>query len=172
MNVFMTSGTPEFMEQLRSKHAREKMYLLHGENSTLLLHETNGKTVFQTPRRFEVIASSGSFEENGYFVFNHIPVADEGRPVFEHRFKEGTNTIDAEPGFIAFRLLRPRDSDTYIVLTEWSSNQFYSLWKNSSSSNYAHLTAPAKTGANSTLHLFAGAPSVTTYMSKEKDNES
>ena len=171
LKVFMTSGTPEFMEKLREKHVQEKMYVLHGENTTLLLHETNAKTVFQTPRRYEVIVSSGSFEENGYFVFNNIPVSDEGRPIFEQRVKDSMNSIAAEPGFIAFRLLRPHNSYTYIVLTEWSSNRFYNLWKNSSTSNYTRLMAPAETSANSTLHLFSGAPSITTYISKEKEND-
>lgn len=170
LNIFMTSGTPEFMEKLRAKHAREQMVMLHGESTTVLLHETNGKTVFQTPRRFEVVASAGDFEENGYFVFHHIPVADEGRPVFEHRVKERANTLDAEPGFIAFRLLRPRDSDTYIFLTEWSGNQFYTMWKNASSFDH-FLAAPTQTGANSTLHIFSGTPSITTYISKVKDDE-
>ena len=62
------------------------MIVMHGEGNSLLLHETEGKTVFQTPRRYEVISSSGTLEENGFFAFNNIPVTDEGRPIFEHRF--------------------------------------------------------------------------------------
>ena len=64
------------------------------QGNSLLLHETAGKTVFQTPRRYEVIGSSGTLQENGYFVFNNIPVTDEGRPIFEHRFKERAGAID------------------------------------------------------------------------------
>jgi heme oxygenase (mycobilin-producing) len=171
MNVFMTSGTLEFMERLREKHASEKMFILHGEGNVLLLHETNGKTVFQTPRRYEVLGSAGNFEENGFFVFYNIPVSDEGRPVFEHNFKERANAFDAEPGFIAFRLLRPHKSDTYIILMEWSDNRYYTLWKTTSSFEQNHLTDPVEAGANSVVNLFSGAPSITTYMSKEKNED-
>ena len=94
------------------------------EGNLLLLHETNGKTVFQTPRRYEVIRLLGHIlKKMDYFVFNNIPVTDEGRPIFEHHFKERANAIDAELGFIAFRLLRPHKSDTYIILIEWSDNR-------------------------------------------------
>ena len=33
-------------------------------------------------------------QEDGYFVFNNIPVTDEGRPVFEHRFQMRAESID------------------------------------------------------------------------------
>lgn len=49
MNVYMTTGTYEFMKKMREKHADETMVLMQGENTTLLLHETDGKSLFQTP---------------------------------------------------------------------------------------------------------------------------
>ncbi len=33
------------------------MFILYGSDSTILLHETERKTVFATPRKFEVIDS-------------------------------------------------------------------------------------------------------------------
>ncbi len=170
MNIFMTSGTPAFMASLRKKHAGELMIVMRGEGNTLLLHETNGKSVFQTPRSYEVIGSSGTFEENGYFVFNNISITDEGRPVFEHRFKGQERTLDAEPGFIAFRLLRPLNSDTYIVMTEWSNITYYTMWKNSSSFKHTHFMDQSEAGVDSTLHIFTSAPSVTTYIAKENED--
>ena len=89
MNIYITSGTPAFMEALRDKYPQEMIIAMHGADS-LLVHETTGKTVFQTPRRYEVLASSGALDENGYFVLNHLPVTDEGRPIFEHHFKKRT----------------------------------------------------------------------------------
>lgn len=171
MNIYMTVGTPAFMETLRDKYPKELMIVMHAEENALLLHETNGKTVFQTPRRFEVIASSGTLDENGYFVYNHIPVTDEGRPIFEHRFKERTHALDNQLGFIAFRLLRPLDSDSYIVMTEWSASTYYEMWKNSSSFKDAHLTGKAEAGVDNTPHIFTRAASVTTYIAKVREDE-
>lgn len=169
MNIFTTSGTPAFMESLRDKHAEEKMIVMHGTGNSLLLHETEKKTVFQTPRRYEVIASSGQFEDNGYFVFNNIPVTDEGRPVFEHRFKGRASVLDMEPGFLAFRLLRPLDSDTYTLLTEWSAHTYYTLWKNSS--DYHHFMNLSEVGIDQTPHIFTSASSITTYTAKKQQDD-
>ncbi len=168
MNIYMTSGTPEFMESLKEKYAAEGLIAMHGHGNSLLLHETAGKTVFQTPRRYEVVSSSGTLHESGYFVFNNIPVTDEGRPVFEHRFTERARAIESELGFIAFRLLRPLDSDTYIVVTEWSESTYYTRWTNSSSFDKAHTSNPADAGVDNTLHIFSSAPYVTTYTTRDK----
>lgn len=167
MNIFMTSGTPEFMEGLKEKHADKGLIAMHGQGNSLLLHETTGKTIFQTPRRYEVIGSSGILNENGYFVFNNIPVTDEGRPIFELRFKDRAGKIESELGFIAFRLLRPLDSDTYIVMTEWTDNTYYARWKNSSSFAQTHSKDRAVAGADKTLHIFSSAPYITEYATKK-----
>ena len=171
MNIFMTSGTPDFMTHLKDKYANELMIVMHGEGNSLLLHETEGKTVFQTPRRYEVIGSSGTFEDNGYFVLNNIPVTDEGRPIFEQQFKKRANMLDEEPGFIAFRLLRPLDSNMYIVMTEWSAAQYYTMWTNSSSFAQAHLDDQSEAGIDNTPHLFTSAASITTYSATTKKDD-
>jgi heme-degrading monooxygenase HmoA len=169
MNIYMTSGTPEFMESLKEKYAAEGLIAMHGHGNSLLLHETDGKTVFQTPRRYEVVSSSGTLQESGYFVFNNIPVSDEGRPVFEHHFTERADAIESELGFIAFRLLRPLDSDTYIVMTEWSESMYYARWKNSPSFDQVNLTK-SQTGVDNTPHIFSSAPYVTTFTTRDKNN--
>lgn len=169
MNIYITSGTLAFMETIRDKYAQEMIIAMHDESNALLLHETNGKTVFQTPRRYEVLASSGTLDENGYFVYNHIPVSDEGRPIFEQRFKERTSVLDDTLGFVAYRILRPLDSDTYIVMTEWSASTYYEMWKNSSSLHDAYLTGHTEVGVDNTPHIFTSAPFVTTYTTKVKE---
>jgi len=166
LNIYMTSGTPEFMESLKEKYTAEGLIAMHGNANSLLLHETAGKTVFQTPRRYEVISSSGTLQDKGYFAFNNIPVTDEGRPVFEHRFTQLAGAIESELGFIAFRLLRPLDSDTYIVMTEWSEMSYYTRWTNSSSFDKAHSTNRADAGVDKTPHIFSSAPYITTYTTK------
>ena len=71
---------------VKNKYPNEAMILIHGEGNSVLIHETERKSVFATPRKFEVLDSVNDLEERGFFVFNNIPVTDEGRPVFEHRF--------------------------------------------------------------------------------------
>ncbi|MCZ2257649.1 antibiotic biosynthesis monooxygenase family protein [Sporosarcina sp. G11-34] len=168
MKIYLTSGTMDFMKSLRKKYSAESMIVMYGASNTVLLHETEGKSLFQTPLRYEVIGTSGSLKEDGYFAFNHIPVTDEGRPIFEHRFMMRDNSTDSQPGFIAIRLLRPLDSNTYIVLTEWENASYYHKWENSAS--FQQVNKESIAGADKTLHIFSSAPHITKYHTK-KSNE-
>lgn len=171
MNIYLTSGTPEFMDSLKEKHAGEKMVVLHGEGNAVLIHETSGKTVFQTPRKYEVIDSSGELSEQGYFVFNNIPVTDEGRPIFEHRFTNRPRAIEDEPGFIAIRVMRPLDSDTYIILTQWTGAGSFEAWQNSQAYSKAHEKRGTDEGIDKRPNIFSSASYVTTYKTAKKADE-
>lgn len=171
MYMYLTTGTRDFMEKLQERHADKGMILMHGGGQSLLVHETDGKSVFQTPRRYEVVSSFGKLMEEGYFVFNNIPVTDEGRPVFEHRFSGGGGRIESQQGFIAFRLLRPLDSDTYIVLTEWEDASDFDRWKHSPAFKESHQSTDMKEFAGNTTHIFSSASYITTYIAKTDDKE-
>lgn len=171
MYIYLTTGTIDFMEKLQKRHVNEGMILMHGGGRSLLLHETDGKSVFQAPRRYEVVSSAGKLEEEGYFVYNNIPVTDEGRPVFEHRFSTNTGQIESQKGFIAFRLLRPLDSDTYIVLTEWEDATDYDRWKHSQAFKESPQSLDMKEFADNMTHIFASASYITTYTAKNDDKK-
>lgn len=170
MNFYITSGTPDFMERLLTKNKKVKLLILYGVNETLLLHETEKKTIFQTPRKYEVIGSLNDLQQTGYFIFNHIPVSDEGRPVFERYFLERIQGIENEPGFIAFRLLRPQKSETYIFLSQWTGKHSYEVWKNSNP--FAYAMDDLKVGVKKD-NIFNAAIYSTTYsgVRPEKEDE-
>lgn len=171
MYIYLTSGTGDFLEQLKNKHPNEALILIHGEGNSVLIHETNGKSIFATPRKFEVLDSVNALEERGFFVFNNIPVTDEGRPVFEHRFLNRARAIEDEPGFVAFRLLRPLNSETYIVMTQWNGPHSFEAWKSSKTFASAHAERKESTGVNQ-QNIFSAASYVTTYSAAPKeDNE-
>ena len=172
MYIYLTSGTGDFLEQVRKKHQNQKMILIHGEGNSVLIHETEGKSVFATPRKFEVLDSVNDLEERGYFVFNNIPVTDEGRPVFEHRFLNRARAIEDEPGFLAFRLLRPLNSETYIVMTQWNGPHSFEAWKSSKAFKSAHAEQEEPTGVRQ-QNIFSAASYITTYSAspKEEDEE-
>lgn len=171
MYIYLTSGTGDFLEQVKNKYSNEHMILIHGEGNSVLIHETEGKTVFATPRKFEVLDSVNDLEEHGFFVFNNIPVTDEGRPVFEHRFLESSRAIENEPGFVAFRLLRPIKSDTYIVMTQWHGPHSFDAWKSSKAYETAHARRDDSTGIRQ-QNIFSAASYVTTYSAIPKEEDS
>ena len=125
MNTYITSGTHSFMAKIQEEHADQDIVLMQNSQETLLVHETDGKTVFQAPRKYEVLDGSGSIH-SGFAVILHVPVREEGRPVFEYQFKEKATMLEKESGLNAHRLLRPVNGDTYLFLTVWKNGDAYS----------------------------------------------
>ncbi|TFD97654.1 antibiotic biosynthesis monooxygenase [Jeotgalibacillus sp. R-1-5s-1] len=164
MNMYMTFGTPEFLHKFTEEHPNETMIQLQGDDTTLLLHETEGSTVFSQPRKYEIFDQTGTLTNNGFFVFNNIPVSEEGRPVFEHRFKNRAGLIEEEPGFIAIRILRPLDSDTYVVLTQWEDEESFKNWQTSQSYNKAHAKRGTSEGIDHQKSIFPRQSFVTKYV--------
>ncbi|WP_432357427.1 antibiotic biosynthesis monooxygenase family protein [Sporosarcina sp. UB5] len=171
MYMYVTTGTEDFMEQLQKRHANKGLILMKDVNQCLLLHETEGKSIFQTPRRYEVIATAGELKEEGYFVFHNIPVTDESKPVFEHRFSASDTQIESEQGFLAFRLLRPLGSDTYVIMTEWEAASDYDRWTHSQSFQQSIFSADMNEFARDTTHIFSSAAYISTYVAKIDDDE-
>ncbi len=88
-------------------------------------------------------------------VANRIPVHPDYAETFEQRFAERLGAVDREPGFVAYRLLRPTKSDEpYVVFTFWESEEHFRAWTESESFREQHavnrklgaeaFTAPVK----------------------------
>lgn len=169
MYLYLTSGTPEFMESLEKKYSKEQMIVLYGEGNTVLLHESDKKSVFATPRSYEILGEINALEKHGFFVMNHIPVKSDSRKLFEDRFLDSIRSIEKEPGLIAFRLLRPLHDETYIALSEWTGPHSFEAWKATSSYKKAHENENAN-GADRG-NIFTSAPYVKTYITKRPDEE-
>ncbi|MEH7414334.1 antibiotic biosynthesis monooxygenase [Neobacillus drentensis] len=133
MNIFITAGTLDFLKKLENKFPNENMVAMLNENGALLLHETNGQTVFNEPRRYNVLESHGQLQKKGFVVMNNISITDEGRPLFEHQFKQQAETLVTTQGLIALRLLRPLSSNPYIIMTLWENETLYQKWQKSNS---------------------------------------
>lgn len=170
MNIYLTSGSMEFMESARKRYPNEMMIAMHGVKNTVLMHETAGKSVFSTPQAYKVISSTGQLTEVGFFALNYIPIEEDARPIFEYQFKTRVERLENERGLIAIRLLQPTKSDTYVVLTQWEDAHTFNIWRNSASYKYLLEDSEATVGAEKRLHIFSSAPYVRTYKSKEEDD--
>ncbi len=162
MNIYMTTGTMDFMEKIKEKHTNENILLMNGAGQTLLLHETNGASVFQTPRSYQVAGSFGQLTEPGFFAMDVVAVTDEGKPIFEHQYKHMGEKLQDMPGFIAYRLLRPLGSDTYVLISEWTDKRLYEIW-HKSPGNKLSKTMDFKDAGGTALHIFTSAPYTAHY---------
>ncbi len=162
MKLYMTTGTHDFLQKIMDQHPEETMMLMQGEDA-LLLHETSGESVFESPRSYEVVDQSGTLESKGYVVFNNIPVSDEGRPLFEYRFKNRAGLIEEVEGFTAIRVLRPLDSDTYVIMTLWEDERSFLGWQESKQYEKAHAKRGTEEGIDNQKDIFPRASYVSKY---------
>lgn len=165
MNAFMTLGTFDFLKKLEDKHPNIDFYYMNGESSTLVYYESeNKKSVFASGSKYESIIENGTMRKEGFVVMNNIPVTEEGVEIFEDRFKQRQQNVQSMPGFQAFRLLRPKSGNTYVVLTQWASEADFENWKNSDQFKKAH-----KGGGTKPPAYFADKPFITSYRMIDMD---
>ncbi|AZB42249.1 antibiotic biosynthesis monooxygenase [Bacillus sp. FJAT-42376] len=162
MNLYMTFGTADYLEGVKESNSNESMLLLHTNDNAMLIHETDGETVLKEPKKYEVLDSVGSLENAGFAVLNNIPVTEEGKPLFEQRFKERARMIENEPGFAAIRVLRPLRDDTYVIFTLWEDEASFKNWQESKAYEHAHKKRGTSDGVDQ-KSIFPRPSYVTTY---------
>ncbi|GAB6418916.1 heme-degrading monooxygenase HmoB [Bacillus luti] len=114
-------------------------------NEKDMFYKENTEESVEGSLSYDVLDAVGEFKgQPGYIVCNNISVTDEGRPVFENRFKNRAGLIENEPGFQAIRVLRPLSNDTYVILTMWETEQNFKDWTESRSFENAHKKRPAQ----------------------------
>lgn len=166
MKAYMTNGTSEFLKKLKDKHPKITFYLMTSSTGSLAYYEGEKKKVFSAGREYEALIQTGELQEEGYVVMNNIPVTDDGRAPFEDRFKNRKNAVEDMPGFQAFRLLRPKKGNTYVVMTQWRSKSDFEYWKESDQFKQAHKDQATKPPA-----YFADRPFVTSYTMLVEEEE-
>ncbi|CAM4061353.1 antibiotic biosynthesis monooxygenase family protein [Lederbergia lenta] len=170
MYTYITSGTYEFLKKLENQYPEEKITLMQNINTALLWHETTEATIFQSPRKYEVINSIGDIAAHGFVVCHNIPVSDEGRPVFEYRFTSHHKYAQNESGFLATRLLRPLSSDTYIIMTMWKDKAAFEAWEETAGFKKEQYNLNSVKSTEN-INLFSGAAYISTFIVDEEELE-
>lgn len=164
----MTTGTLDFLEKIADKHDQLTFFFMTRNKSTLVYYEGGNKDVFAAGQPYDILIQRVNIAENGYVVMNHIPVTEEGRPVFENRLKKRENQIGQLAGLQAFRLLKPTKDNTYMILTQWQSEGDYEAWRETEDYQKSLENQAVKRPA-----YFASRPYKTTYhMYVEEDEDS
>lgn len=164
MNIYMTTGTFNFLAKIKEKHPSKSMFLMQNIENALLLHESDQSSIFKTPRSFQVIESIGTLENKGIAIMHTIPVIEEERPLLEHRFHHLRTLLENHRGLSAIRFLRPLKGDAYIILSLWQNEKSYADWENSAS--YAAFKKEIASFNNPT-NLLIGSAYVTKYFIPE-----
>lgn len=115
-----------------------EIMMKHPESGENIELKENGTNIEIGGEEYEVIDQNGSLESTGVIVLNCIPVKPEGREKFEARFLNRPKRIENEEGFQAIRVSKPLHGDTYIVVTQWTSEAAFRNWQNSEAYSHAH----------------------------------
>lgn len=107
---------------------------------------------------YEIIDESGTLQQAGVIVLNNIPISKEGQAAFEERFLGRARAIEKTPGFVAIRVLRPLDDETYVVLTQWESEQAFRDWQQSSAYEKAHKKRNTSEGLDQRPGVLSNKP--------------
>lgn len=124
----MTNGTYQYLEKLKNKHTISPFILMHNEVKAVAYYEDTNSSIFETGRDYRVLEQVGKLAEIGFISLSHLPVTEEGRPIFEMDYKQKVNDIN---GATAARLLRSLHGNSYILLMEWNDPKDYQAWKQS-----------------------------------------
>lgn len=163
MKLYVTYGTEEYLKQIQTRHNESNILLLTSEGQSILIHETDENSIFKEGKEFAVLDKKGEIEDGNFIIMNHVPVREEGRPVFENRFSNRPGLVEEMDGFQAIRVLRPLSDDTYIILTSWDNAQAYENWQESRQYAETHKKRGTTEGIDHQKQIFSGSSYVKSY---------
>lgn len=159
MKFFLTFGTHHFLKTLYEKYKpKHDIFLLDGDESSLLIVEKTGKSLFQSGKAYHIEYAEGDFQHATFAVMNHIPVPHEDVHVFQLEAKKRAEIIKKQPGCLAVRFLAPvKKNDSFILLSMWDSRGDFRRFQASQDyhPNFAQSTNPQQ--------LFTGKAYEKTY---------
>lgn len=163
MDLFKWQGHRDEAMPIMAALPNSRLIYMSNDEEAVLLQESAGGTALPDPSTYQVLNAVGDIN-NGYFaVFNNIPVSPEGREVFESRFSNRAGLVEKEPGFAAIRVLRPLNTDTYVILTLWDSEEDFKKWQESSAYGSAHAKRGTSEGIDKRPNIFPRPSFVTTF---------
>lgn len=162
MKAFITTGTESFLAKHIENHSNVDFHFMKTATKTLVYYEHETDNVFVSGQSFDVIASKGELQKEGFVVMEHVPIVIESQPLFENGWKIDARTFPQDTGSQAIRVLQPDKGNTYIVFMQWNSEEAYEHWK--SSDSYVQIQNQIHKPA-----YFASRPFTHTYKMKDED---
>ncbi|WP_153731395.1 antibiotic biosynthesis monooxygenase family protein [Sporosarcina obsidiansis] len=159
MKLFKWTGP---LEEAGNLPEESRALLLNNDQEVLVLQEAE-TTNLENTIAYEILDQSGDLPSGRFAVLNNIPVSENGREIFEQRFNNRARLIEAEPGFVAIRVLRPIDTDTYVILTMWEDEASFENWQKSQAYGKAHAKRGTEEGVDQRPNIFPRPSFVTTY---------
>ncbi|TAA72774.1 antibiotic biosynthesis monooxygenase family protein [Planococcus salinarum] len=164
MNLYKWQGHRDGAISIMATLPNSRLIYMSSGEEAVLLHESDGGTVLPDTAAYQVLNAVGDTNDGYFAVFNNIPVSSEGKEVFESRFSNRAGLVEKEPGFAAIRVLRPINSDTYVILTLWDSEVDFKNWQESKAYGSAHAKRGTNEGIDKQPDIFPRPSHVQTFV--------
>ena len=95
--------------------------------------------------------AAGSLDTMPVVKINAIEVPANAGPELEKRFANRAHSVDDQPGFLGFQLLRPvKGEERYFVVTQWETEEAFQAWASGPAveAHKGQQAKPVATGAS------------------------
>ncbi|HLQ95519.1 MAG TPA: antibiotic biosynthesis monooxygenase [Pseudogracilibacillus sp.] len=145
MYSFMTTGTAAFLQKVTAKHPDKTCYFMKSGFSTLVYYEdTSQKSIFVSGKTYEIQYGDAGLAEKGFVVIDYIPVSDEEGTYFKEKAEKKLSEIKKAPGVTAVKLLKELGNSTFVILTQWKTEEYHARWKKMSTEHELNFAKSAK----------------------------
>lgn len=162
-----TSGTYHFLQQLTNKHTTFEFHFMRSNRSILVYYEhKRKKSIFVSGNTYSVLHMEGTFYHKGYVTMEHVPVTDDGVKAFEDRLQQLFPDLIKRTGVVAMRILKNKQKNEYIMMTQWKNKRYEQLWRESSFYKEQNIQQFARISA-----YFAERPFTNEFYMIDEDEE-
>lgn len=163
VNIYIASGTADFLQNVKENNNNEALLLLHGKTKSILVHESEKKSIFALPQSFEIEETYGQMNEEGLYAFHYLSVESSRRDIVIEQLARYGMELRNEPSLKSYRILKPLKRGEHILfITGWGGSASYEAW--TKSSKYKEQFASIMHAEPSSVQkIFDGESFVVTY---------
>ncbi|MCU7557301.1 hypothetical protein ROU88_10660 [Macrococcus capreoli] len=119
MYTYITYGSSFFLDKIQKKNTKRNLLSFYNADSAYLYEETEGKTVFSAPQTFINVINDGTLMEKPTMLLYFI--VKEARQEVFNTLPLPLEKLQTYDGYQAFRLLRPKQGETYVAVFQFDS---------------------------------------------------
>ncbi|KTW21505.1 hypothetical protein [Staphylococcus xylosus] len=132
MKIFASYGTFGYLNQIRLNNPDHNLLQFSASDSSVILEETDEKSVLKQPLIYNILESEGDLNENYFYSVIFVPTSEDHAYQLEKRLENLTTDFKQFAGYRCYRFLKPEHGLTYKIYFGFESRTAYEDFKASS----------------------------------------
>ncbi|MDS0999141.1 signal transduction protein TRAP [Staphylococcus capitis] len=129
MNLYTSYGTYGFLNQIKLNNPDHDLFQFSASDTSVILEETEDKSVLKHPSSYNVLYQVGEFNENHFYCALFIPSSEDNSNQLEKKLLHLGAPFDSFAGFKSYRLLKPLEGNTYKIYFGFANRTAYEDFK-------------------------------------------